>query len=1252
MARNTTARAESTVTLNGRAAENALDGLKIKAKQYRDAILEASRAGDTAKVEKLNKALKATEGSMKSIRQQTFDYNTVLKNLNGASIVQLEKSAKALRNEIKRLSPTTEEFITKSKQLDAVKARMDDLNGRVRQSTGWLARAGDSFNRYFSLLTAAAASIAGISMALRSAAQAAAEMDDTFADVMKTTNLTREEVVLLNEEFKKLDTRTSREALNLLARDAGKLGISAAEDVMEFVRAANQINVALGEDLGEGAIRNIGKISEVFQQTKALGIEKAFLSIGSSINALGQASTASESYLVDFTQRLSGVAYQSGMSVQNILGFASALDQTGNKVEMAATAFQKFVMTMFSDTATFADMAGMSVEKFSRLLQRDTNTAIITVLKSLGEKGGFSQLVPIFEDMGLEGARAVSVLTSLASNINLVTEAQKLSNIEYRMATSLTREYNIKNDTMQARLEKAKKAFMVNVIALGEKLSPALLKTTNASTIFLKVVMLIPSWLYMIVAGVLAGVVAWKSWNIVVSAWNTLMVASRLVALALSASMAMVTGNTIRAAAAWKLFNATLSTTAIGAIVVAIGALAVGLYKVITYQSQLTKATESYYEQTQKAKLEAEGLLEIVKKSAVGSEAYKAAMDRLVELYGPYIQNLIDEKGVLTDIETARKNINDEIERSIAVKLKEEMLAEITERNLRKQKETYASLVNSIMGVAGASESAAQIQATSIVSMIKAGMDEYEIHKQRLESGLPAIGLNWIRLLKQQNKAMIQELHAATTTMSALVPSLFVKGFDPTKEDGPQVKNSSDLDAEKAMERKRLADLAAARREQAEKEFRKEMERLSIQEREKANALKIAFLKNSLSQEEYDARITQNTINFLQRRNALHIKYNQDNTEVEGQYYDAILKLASEATRKSEELLKIKERWMKKLNEYQEEEIFEPETDREIEAFAKHYKELQRSAEEIKEKYQKSSWQKQRAYEMANLQEMLREKLITQQEYEHQVKKLRLDAAVKTAEAVNSLVSSMADFYNTLRDSEFERLERQKEQELMLHGENADARAEIEQKYEKRKHELQVEYADKDMAIKIVQAIAAGALAVTQALAQLGPVAGAVAAVLIGATTAVQIGTIVAQRNALKSGAGPASSSSSKSRTVKEYYEGGYTTRRWSDREPVGVVHANEWVAPASMVRANPVVFANLERQRMNKYSILSPVKQFAGGGFTSPSRNTSKSDELLEQLVVEVRALRNKSLPAHVVLDEINAQQEIKMKFKKQGSL
>ena len=336
------------------------------------------------------------------------------------------------------------------------------------------------------MATAAIASITGISFALRSAAQEAAKMDDIYSDVIKTTGLLRKEVVQLNEEFKKLNTRTSREALNLLARDAGKLGIEGSANILEFVRAANQINVALGEDLGEGAIRSIGKLAEVFKLSGEMGIEKSFLSIGSAINAVGQASTASEAYLVDFTQRIAGVAYQSGMSLQNVIGFASALDQAGQKVEMSATAFQKLLMKMFSDTASFAQMANMEVGEFAKLLRTDVNQALITVLTSLGNKGGFAQLVPIFQDMGLDGARAVGVLSSMATNINLVTEAQALSNKEFQLATSLTQEYNTKNENMQAQLEKAKKAFSDQVIELGEKLSPAFLKSTKALRYSLK----------------------------------------------------------------------------------------------------------------------------------------------------------------------------------------------------------------------------------------------------------------------------------------------------------------------------------------------------------------------------------------------------------------------------------------------------------------------------------------------------------------------------------------------------------------------------------------------------------------------------------------------------------------------------------------------------------------------------------------------------------------------------------------------
>ena len=240
----------------------------------------------------------------------------------------------------------------------------------------------------------------------------------------------------------KIDTRTSREQLLLLARDAGKLGITGKENILGFVRAADQIQVALGEDLGEGAIKELGKIADVLGYTNTMGIEKSLLSIGSAVNAVGQASTASEAYLVEFTQRLAGVAAQTGISAANIIGFASGLDQSAMQVEMASTAFQKFLMKLYEDPAKFAAYANLEVGKFTELLKNDANQAIITIMKSLNEKDGFAALVPIFDEMKLNGARAVGVLSAMATNIDAVTEAQALANVEFEKATSVTEEWS------------------------------------------------------------------------------------------------------------------------------------------------------------------------------------------------------------------------------------------------------------------------------------------------------------------------------------------------------------------------------------------------------------------------------------------------------------------------------------------------------------------------------------------------------------------------------------------------------------------------------------------------------------------------------------------------------------------------------------------------------------------------------------------------------------------------------------------
>src|SRR5690606_18723795 len=92
---------------------------------------------------------------------------------------------------------------------------------------------------------------------------------------------------------------------------------------------------------------------------------------------------ANEGYLVDFTKRLGGVAPSAGISMANILGFGATLDQLGQSVEVSGTAMSQIITNMFSDTATYARVAGMEVGEFSDLLKKDANEALLTLLGSL-----------------------------------------------------------------------------------------------------------------------------------------------------------------------------------------------------------------------------------------------------------------------------------------------------------------------------------------------------------------------------------------------------------------------------------------------------------------------------------------------------------------------------------------------------------------------------------------------------------------------------------------------------------------------------------------------------------------------------------------------------------------------------------------------------------------------------------------------------------------------------------------------------
>ncbi|MDR2824013.1 MAG: phage tail tape measure protein, partial [Prevotellaceae bacterium] len=660
----------------------------------------------------LSNMTKGLRGEQKELVKQSQAYQDLQKQitLTQTRIKDLRKgidlnamSLKELRARQRELSATLNvrtdvgsiAYKNLRTELVAVNARMRELRVGAQATQKGLGGIFDKVNRGFTTFTLATGAVTGLSLAFRKLASDAAHMDDVYSDVMKTTELSHDAVLELNEEFKKMDTRTSREQLNYLARDAGKLGIKGKKDILDFVEASNQINVALGEDLGEGAIKNIGKLIDVFKRSTTelnnLDLRNQMLSVGSAINALGQSSTASEGYLVSFAQRLGGVAAQSGISIQNILGYASALDQSGQQVEMSATAMQKFIMKLLSEPAMFAKMAGLEVSKFNDLLKTDTNAAIRQVLTALSEKGGFQALIPIFKDMKLDGARAVGVLSALATNIDKVDEAQKISNEEFSKATSLTNEYNVKNDNLQARLEKAKNAFANMAEEVGKELNPVLLKSTNIITYIIK---LLPSlfrfvnehkvMLISLVSALALYYTKQLAVNVVTKAWNTLLGVGRVAVLAYNGAIALMSGNTTRAAASWKLLNSSMNTNVFVAIASAVIALGIALYKLTRSTDESKKALKEFNEESYKSQNEANNLFNALKKTNEQSDLRKKLIAEINRRYGEYLPNLLSEKSSLLEIAAAQFAVNRALSRKVAIQTRDKAMAKIIEKNSKK----------------------------------------------------------------------------------------------------------------------------------------------------------------------------------------------------------------------------------------------------------------------------------------------------------------------------------------------------------------------------------------------------------------------------------------------------------------------------------------------------------------------------------------------------------------------------------------
>lgn len=673
---NYTSTANVVLSVNGKQAQKMLTQLEKDARRLEKQIAKAASAGDKATMKKLQRELKSTQRMMEQLKGSSASVDQTLRRLDKATPKELNKALKLLQQQLNGIQRGTAAWDAHVAKIQRVKAELQRVNATLATQKSLWSRMNSWLNNSQTAIMAFAAAVTGLVMAGRKAVQSYADMEEQMANTIKYTRMTAAEVEELNEIFKGMDTRLAREQLNLLAQEGGRLGYNTVASVKEYVEAASIINVAL-VDLGEGATQTIAKLSNIFGMEQMYGVREAMLKIGSTVNHLSQNCTAAKPFIVEFAQRMAGIGSTAKMTIPEIMAFAATLDAHGQKVEMSATALQRTIMELFKKPAEMARKVGLETNSFIETLNKSTTQGVMMFLEALnklGEDKALAVLSPLFQDLGLDGARVSSVLSNLSSHLDFLKWQLGEASEAFREGTSASNEYAIFNNTVQASIDKARKRVGELAIELGEKLYPLMKHIYTSSSVFLRVLNTIVSFLIehrKAIGNIIVVISAYYSWLLLVKtatlAWHTvlgvgkaLMTAYRTAIILGRIAVLAFTQGVGAATHAMRLLNTVVKANPFGLILSVIAAVVIAIKSLIDRTSEYTKkmrearnTAATYTEELQKEMRAIDTLMGKLEAAKKGTKEYKDVKDEIIKQYGKYLKGLINERGEITNLTAA-----------------------------------------------------------------------------------------------------------------------------------------------------------------------------------------------------------------------------------------------------------------------------------------------------------------------------------------------------------------------------------------------------------------------------------------------------------------------------------------------------------------------------------------------------------------------------------------------------------------------
>ena len=809
------------------------------------------------------------------------------------SFAGISAEVKKLERDLKHLTPGTEEFKKKAEELKEAKAQFERIKGEVQQATaaldqvtGSAGRAGSAFEAagrkgegFWAIMKAVVTGnlvtgfLNNIAGAAKDSVGELLEISDAMTGVEKTSGLAAEKVRELWNDFDALDTRTGKKELLDIAQIGGRLGITDKEQLREFTEEIDKIYVALGDSFQgglEAVTTKVGKLKNLFEETKQQNYGEALNAIGSALNELGANGTASEENISDFATRIGQLPGALKPTISQTLGLGAAFEESGIDAEIAASGYSRFMSVAGTNVEAFAKQMRMSAEEAKALFESKPEEFFLKFaqsMKGLGAEG----TAEVLKGLKLNTLEVQKAVGAAGDNADRFRELMRLAGEAMEEGTSIQEEFNKVNNNTAAIWEKIKKVwketftsdlvqgfFSYIVQALGW-LTGVTSEAGNGVKVFRERIAFLAKTIVVCVAAVvsykaaviLAAVATKQAWqqsllyNAALKVKTALMQAGRGVMLLYSATKAALTGNIQRATAAMRAFNMATKLSPLGLLIGVIGAATAAYMAFNREQKQVLTGQKLHNDAIKEANVQTavevnhlQQLLAVAKDVQKPYEERRRAVAELNRLVPEYNGNLTVETA---QTEEAKKALDKYVE-SLRAAAREKYLKAIVDQKAEAlAKAEYSSLEENISWYQKAWNSVKSMGNISAAYQNNL-VSSMENKSKRIKEAEQELKTATDQLMKEQAKKVEGSTEGADTTDTPLVggggdkegkkekAKDYSKEYEAAKRARLEAEQALQKEIAQGMEESLDKQLATTEQKYNEKKFKLQQENATLEQ--------------------------------------------------------------------------------------------------------------------------------------------------------------------------------------------------------------------------------------------------------------------------------------------------------------------------------------------------------------------------------------------------------------------------------------